>query len=106
MFQSVGQLEIAVPAIHAMDACAVCNNGIYKDVVCHLPLPVLRNLPAGRGGSGRCCCGGTIASVPPVCHLAHSVSNRLEKRQPHQKEEQKTIAAHAYINGDVWTFYL
>jgi len=31
-FQTAGMLEIFAPAIHAITACAVCNNGINKDV--------------------------------------------------------------------------
>ena len=65
----------------------------------HLPLPVLRNLPAGRVGSGRCNGESTIAAASPI-YLSPSekVNNQIEGPSHHQKAEQKIIASYAFSN--------
>jgi hypothetical protein len=81
------QFETVAPA---MAACAVCNNGIKLKMCLHLPLPVLRNLPAGRVGSGRCCCESTISAAPPI-YLSPSkkVNNQIEGPRAIKKQSKK-----------------
>ena len=62
-----------------MDAITASN----KRCVDHLPLPVLRNLPAGQVGSGRCCGKSTVPADN------RSVTQRTLKNSAHTNPSPK-----------------
>ena len=76
------------PEIHAIAACAACNNGIKK--MPQSSLPVMRNLPAGQVGSGRCCGKSTVPAD------SRSVTQRTLKNSAHQPFRSSGAA------GGVW----